>query len=88
MLGPHDELVQIARVLEVVDDVGDDDGEDVQFGYLILKLANGQEVMKGLQGINNVQVVVVTVVLEVAAVHLKQLKQVTYLASKVVQRLR
>lgn len=40
MLGPDNELILVSRVLKVVDNVRDDDGEDVELSECLLQVAD------------------------------------------------
>lgn len=65
MLRTNDELVGVARVLEVVDNVADKDSKDVESLDLGPQVAYGEKIVHGLQRIHNVVLVVVRVLLEV-----------------------
>ena len=71
MLGPDDKLVQVARMLVVVDDIGHENSEDVQFLYFFLKVSNREEVMHSLHRVNDVHLIVERILLKVAFGHLK-----------------
>ena len=49
MLRSHDELVLVARVLEVMYYISDNDGEDVELLELLLKITDSQQIMHGLK---------------------------------------
>ena len=70
MLGPHDELVGVTRMLIVMHDVGNEDREYIDYLNLLLEVTNCHQVVHSLQRINDMELVVVRVFLEVSSSHL------------------
>jgi hypothetical protein len=70
MLGSDDELIGVARVLVVVDNVRDEHGEDVKAFDLSSQVASSEEVVHRLQRVHNMERVMVRVLLEVAECNL------------------
>ena len=66
MLCSYNKLVGVAWMLVIVDDVGNEDGENVHLFYLELEVSYGHDVVHGLQRIDDVQLVVEGVLFEVA----------------------
>ena len=77
MLCPHNELVRIARVLVIMNDIGDKDTENIMpLQVFTLQIPNRHEVVHRLQWINDMLLVMISILFEVTVVYLVLWKMV------------
>ena len=71
MLCSYDELVRIARMLIIMNDICNKNSEHVYLFELFLEITLAEQVVHGLQRVDNMHLAVIRVLLEVALSHLK-----------------
>ena len=76
MLGPHNELIGVSRVLKVMDDIGHEHCEHIVLLHQVLKASHVHNVVHGLKGVNDMVLVMVSVFLEVALADLNIIMQI------------
>lgn len=70
MLCSHDELVRVARMLIIMNNISNKNTENIYLFKLVLEITRTKQIMHSLQRIDDVHLAVIRILFEVALSHL------------------